>query len=73
MSARMTAVDAQFYWMSAKVPSDDFVLYAFEGEPTDFERAVDEEVNLDEVVDRILPIYMAMKGKRIQPKWTSIR
>jgi WS/DGAT C-terminal domain len=42
MSARMAAVDAQFYWMSAKVPSDDFLLYAFDGEPTDFERAVDD-------------------------------
>jgi WS/DGAT C-terminal domain len=42
MSARMAAVDAQFYWMSAKVPSDDFLVYAFAGEPTDFERAVDE-------------------------------
>jgi hypothetical protein len=41
-SARMTAVDAQFYWMSAKVPSDQFLLYAFAGEPTDFEKAVDE-------------------------------
>jgi hypothetical protein len=42
MSARMAAVDAQFYWMSAKVPSDQFLLYAFAGEPTDFEGAVDE-------------------------------
>jgi hypothetical protein len=42
MSARMAAVDAQFYWMSAKVPSDDFMLYAFDSVPTDFERAIDE-------------------------------
>ena len=42
MSTRMAAVDAQFYWMSAKVPSDEFMLYAFDGEPTDFERAVDD-------------------------------
>ncbi|MGB6763900.1 MAG: DUF1298 domain-containing protein, partial [Mycobacterium sp.] len=42
MSARMATVDAQFYWMSAKVPSDDFLVYAFAGEPTDFERAVGE-------------------------------
>jgi len=42
MSARMTAVDAQFYWMSAKVPSDEFLLYAFAGEPADFDRAVRE-------------------------------
>jgi WS/DGAT C-terminal domain len=42
MSTRMAAVDAQFYWMSAKVPSDQFLLYAFAGEPVEFERAVDE-------------------------------
>jgi hypothetical protein len=45
MSAPMTAIDAQFYWMSAKIPSDEFLLYAFAGEPTDFERAVDEVRN----------------------------
>jgi hypothetical protein len=45
MPTRMTAVDAQFYWMSAKVPSDDFQLYAFDGEPTNFDRAVDDVRN----------------------------
>jgi hypothetical protein len=38
----MAAADAQFYWMSAKVPSDEFLLYAFAGEPADFDRAVRE-------------------------------
>ncbi|MGB9223839.1 MAG: DUF1298 domain-containing protein, partial [Mycobacterium sp.] len=38
---RMTAVDAQFYWMSAKVPNDEFLLYAFDGEP-DLDRAVEQ-------------------------------
>jgi hypothetical protein len=42
MPNRMTAIDAQFYWMSAKIPSDEFLLYAFDGLPTDFEHAVDE-------------------------------
>jgi hypothetical protein len=42
MPARMAAVDAQFYWMSAKIPSDQFLLYAFDGEPADFTRAVNE-------------------------------
>ncbi|WIM90005.1 WS/DGAT domain-containing protein [Candidatus Mycobacterium wuenschmannii] len=42
MSNRMTAIDAQFYWMSAKVPTDEIMLYAFDGVPTDFERTVDE-------------------------------
>jgi len=38
----MAAVDAQFYWMSAKVPNDDFVLYAFGGEPDDLGGAVEQ-------------------------------
>ncbi|MEE3063467.1 MAG: WS/DGAT domain-containing protein [Actinomycetota bacterium] len=38
---RMAAVDAQFYWMSAKVPSDEFLLYAFEGEPADVDGALE--------------------------------
>jgi hypothetical protein len=29
----MTAADAQVYWMSAKIPNDQFLLYAFDGEP----------------------------------------
>jgi WS/DGAT C-terminal domain len=38
---RMAAVDAQFYWMSAKIPNDEFLLYAFDGEPEDLGRAVE--------------------------------
>ena len=38
----MAAVDAQFYWMSAKVPNDDFLLYAFDGEPADLGRAIEQ-------------------------------
>ncbi|WP_158019291.1 WS/DGAT domain-containing protein [Mycobacterium basiliense] len=41
----MAAVDAQFYWMSAKVPNDQFLLYAFAGEPKDLEGAIDEVCN----------------------------
>ena len=32
---RLAAVDAQFFWRSAKIPSDQFLLYAFAGEPGD--------------------------------------
>jgi len=39
---RMAAVDAQFYWMSAKVPNDDLALYAFDGEPADLQRAIEQ-------------------------------
>lgn len=38
----MAAVDAQFYWMSAKVPSDQFLLYAFAGVPAEVDGAVAE-------------------------------
>lgn len=37
----MTAVDAQFHWMSAKIPNDQFLLYAFDGEPADLVHAVE--------------------------------
>ena len=39
---RLAAVDAQFYWMSAKIPNDEFLLYAFDGEPSNCERAVEQ-------------------------------
>jgi hypothetical protein len=39
---RMAAVDAQFYWMSAKVPNDQFLLYAFDGEPADLGRVIEQ-------------------------------
>ena len=38
----MAAVDAQFYWMSAKLPSDEFLLYAFAGEPADCTDAIEQ-------------------------------
>ncbi|WP_431237160.1 DUF1298 domain-containing protein [Mycolicibacterium aichiense] len=41
-SRPMTAVDAQMFWMSAVVPSDQLVLYAFDGSPESPQAAVDE-------------------------------
>ncbi|MHC9292251.1 WS/DGAT domain-containing protein [Mycobacterium sp. LTG2003] len=39
---RLAAVDAQTWWMSAKLPSDQFLLYGFDGSPTDLGRALAE-------------------------------
>ena len=39
---RMAPVDAQFYWMSAKLPNDEFLLYAFDGEPADCALAIEQ-------------------------------
>lgn len=37
---RLSAVDAQMYWMSAKIPNDQFLLYGFAGLPSDIEHAL---------------------------------
>lgn len=37
---RLAAVDAQTWWMSAKLPSDQFLLYGFAGSPTDLDAAL---------------------------------
>src|SRR5690349_6714577 len=39
---RMTAADAQMFWMSATMPNDTFLLYAFDGVPHDLDAAVAE-------------------------------
>jgi hypothetical protein len=41
MVRRLSAVDAQTYWMSAKIPNDQFLLYGFAGEVPYPQRAVD--------------------------------
>jgi hypothetical protein len=41
MVRRLSAVDAQTYWLSAKIPNDAFLLYGFAGEVPDLERALD--------------------------------
>jgi len=42
MPRSMAAVDAQMLWMSAKVPNDQFLLFAFDGSPARVPDAVDE-------------------------------
>ena len=40
MMPRLTAVDAQMYWMSAKTPNDQFLLYGFAGVPANLDQAM---------------------------------
>jgi hypothetical protein len=40
MTVRLTATDAQMFWMSAKVPNDQIALYAFDGVPPRIEEAL---------------------------------
>ena len=67
----MTAIDAQFYWMSAKIPSDQFLLYAFAGVPADLDQAIAA------VLDRAasipdLTIRVADAGALRYPRWVPI-
>ncbi|WP_099038020.1 WS/DGAT domain-containing protein [Mycobacterium neglectum] len=39
---RLSAVDAQTYWMSAKIPNDTVLLYGFSGGPADPDAALEE-------------------------------
>ena len=64
----MAAVDAQFYWMSAKIPSDEFLLYAFDGEPADYVRAV-EQVCLRANAEPALTMRVQDRGPLRYPQW----
>jgi hypothetical protein len=39
---RLAAVDAQTYWLSAKMPNDPLLVYGFDGTPADLDRAVEQ-------------------------------
>jgi hypothetical protein len=64
----MAAVDAQFYWMSAKVPNDDFLLYAFNGEPADYARAVEQVCQRARACPD-LTVRVRERSRLIYPQW----
>jgi hypothetical protein len=65
---RLSAVDAQTCWMSAKVPSDQFLLYGFAGAPADLNDA------LQRIGDRArdcpeLRLRVRERGALVYPEW----
>lgn len=64
----MTAVDAQFYWMSAKIPSDEFLLYAFAGVPVDPDAAVAEVLDRARASPDLL-MRVKDRGAVGYPRW----
>ncbi|OBI02907.1 WS/DGAT domain-containing protein [Mycobacterium scrofulaceum] len=64
----LAAVDAQFYWMSAKIPSDEFLLYAFDGEPADYPAAVDQ-VRSRAGADPALTLRVEDGSPLTYPRW----
>jgi hypothetical protein len=69
MSARrMSAVDAQMYWGAAKVPNDQFLLYAFDGVPTALDVAL-EMVRERAVGCTELRLRVRDRGRLEYPEW----
>jgi WS/DGAT C-terminal domain len=65
----MTAVDAQMFWMSAAIPSDQLVLYAFDGTPRAPDAAVDELRRRAEACDE-LRLRVVEAGAWRYPRWS---
>jgi WS/DGAT C-terminal domain len=64
----MTAVDAQFYWMSAKIPNDEFLLFAFDGAPADLGHAV-EQIRLRAETCPDLRMRVHDGSRMTYPRW----
>jgi len=64
----MAAIDAQSYWMSAKIPSDQFLLYAFHGEPADFARATEQVCRRARACPE-LTMRVRERGPLTYPQW----
>jgi hypothetical protein len=62
----MTAVDAQMFWLSAKIPNDQMVLYVFDGSPD--ASAVDELRARAEACDE-LRLRVVEAGAWRYPRW----
>jgi hypothetical protein len=66
----LSAVDAQTWWMSAKIPNDQFLLYGFAGVPSELEAA------LAQIRDRArgcpeLTLQVKDRGPLMYPAWVA--
>ncbi|PYE13731.1 wax ester synthase-like acyl-CoA acyltransferase family protein [Williamsia limnetica] len=47
---RMSPADAQMYWMSEKIPNDQFLVYVFDGAPQSLDAAIDLVIGRAELI-----------------------
>jgi hypothetical protein len=67
----MAPADAQLYWMSAKIANDQFLLYAFAGEPRDIAHAVTEAMTRARACPSLL-LRVDERGWRLRyPAWAA--
>ena len=67
---RLTPVDAQTFWMSAKIPNDTFLLFGFAGVPADLDQAL-EEVRLRAGRCAALCVRVDDRGGLAYPVWAT--
>jgi len=70
MVRRLSAVDAQMYWMSAKIPNDQFLLYGFAGAPANLEQAL-EQIRLRAQRTPELRLRVEERGALTYPAWVA--
>lgn len=67
---RLSAVDAQTHWLSAKIPNDQFLLYGFAGAPSDLVRAVQTIRDRAQVCGE-LRLRVRDRGAFRYPQWVA--
>ena len=67
---RLSAVDAQMHWMSAKIPNDQFLLYGFAGVPSDLGQVL-EQIRLRAQNCPELILRIAEGNGLTYPSWTA--
>src|SRR4051794_7497335 len=68
-SRAMTAIDAQMFWLSAVIPNDQLVVYAFDGSPGDLDAAVAELRRRAQACDE-LRLRVVDSGGWRYPRWS---
>jgi hypothetical protein len=69
VSRPMTAIDAQMFWLSAVIPNDQIVVYAFDGSPDAIDAAVAELRRRAEACDE-LRLRVVDDGGWRYPRWS---
>jgi hypothetical protein len=69
---RLTPTDAQTFWMSAKIPNDTFLLYAFAGVPADVESEL-AQIAARARTCRDLTVRVDDRGFLTYPAWVCRR
>jgi hypothetical protein len=70
MVRRLSAVDAQMYWMSAKIPNDQFLLYGFAGVPSSLEQAL-EQIRARAMRHSELRLRIEERNSLTYPAWVT--